>query len=242
MVDTLPGTIITLGDAAFPSGNTQEYRDCYDPTWGTQKARTWAALGNHDYDSGYATPAFTYWGNRTGPAPSGYFSMDLGSWHVIVLNDNAQYVPFAAGSAQETWLRADLAAHTNRCTMAVWHQPLFLSSTDSGFTSRFAAKILWDDLYAAGADVVLNGHQHDYERMVPMRPDGTVDTVTGIRQFNVGTGGDSQSMPTIINPNSAYLAVGYGVLHMTLRDSSYSWQFVPASGTTINDSGSGSCH
>jgi hypothetical protein len=242
LIDTLPGTILTAGDNAFPSGNTQEYMNCYDPTWGTQKARTWAALGNHDYDSGYATPALNYFGSHAGTNGLGYYSMDLGDWHIIVLNDNQQYVDFTAGTTQEQWLRADLAANSKTCTMAIWHQPLFLSSSTAGFTQRSVAKILWDDLYAAGADVVVNGHQHDYERMKPMRPDGSVDTVQGIRQFNVGTGGDSQAMPDVINPNSAALAVGYGVLRLTLRASDYDWQFVSAAGTTINDAGTGSCH
>jgi len=239
LVDTTEGTILTLGDNVFPSGNTEEYRDCYAPTWGTQKTRTWAALGNHDYDSTTAAAAFAYWGDRAGSSGTGYYSMDIGEWHVVVLNDN---VPNGSGSAEVQWLRDDLRSHPSHCTLALWHQPLFLSSQTAGFTRRPAMRPFWNALYAAGADVVVNGHQHDYERMDPMSPDGSPDSAQGIRQFNVGTGGDSQAMPTVIHPHSAYLATGYGVLRLRLRADGYDWDFLPAAGTSIIDAGSGTCH
>lgn len=240
LLDGLPGTIITAGDDAFPFGTAANYADCYDPTWGRHKARTWAALGNHDYDSSSTGQfAFDYFGDHAGPRGLGYYSMDLGSWHVIVLNDN---ISFTQNSTQEQWLRQDLAADTAHCTLAIWHQPLFLSSNTAGFTSRSLAKILWDDLYAANADVVVNGHQHDYERMAPMDPSGARDSTRGIRQFNSGVGGDSYIQPTVMHPNSETVGTAFGVLKLTLKSGSYDWQFVPVAGATYTDQGSGTCH
>ena len=162
---------------------------------------------------------------------------------MIVLNDNGAAVPFTAGSAQEQWLRADLAANARPCTIALWHVPLFLSSNTAGYTVNPSRKVLWDDLAAAGVDVVLNGHQHHYERMAPMNPDGTRNDATGIRQFNVGTGGDAVIMPTVtIHPNSEVRSTDYGVLHLTLRSTRYDWEFVPVAGQTFVDPGSGTCH
>jgi PKD repeat protein len=242
LLDAQPGFVVPLGDNAYPQGSAVAYADCYHPTWGRHKTRTYAVLGNHEYDLGSAESAFEYFGERIGPDPDGYYSFDVGAWHVVVLNDNRSYVPFSAGSAQEQWLRADLAATTKRCILAAWHQPYFLSSNSTGFTVRSSRKILWDILYAAGADVVLNGHQHHYERMAPMRPDGTRDDSTGIRQFNVGTGGESLALPTVaIHPNSEVRAAVYGVLRLSLRDNRYDWQFIPVPGSSFTDAGSGTC-
>ena len=243
LLDSLPGTIFTAGDNAFPEGSAANYADCYAPTWGRHKARTWATLGNHEYDQGNANAAFDYFGDHAGPRDRGYYSLNVGSWHIIVLNDNNTFVSFTAGSAQEQWLRADLAANAAaKCTLAIWHQPLFLSSTTAGFTARSLVKILWDDLYAAGADVVVNGHQHHYERMAPMRPDGTRDDSTGIRQFNSGMGGESYIQPTVIHPNSETIGTAFGVLQLTLRDGGYDWRFVAIRGSAYSDAGSGTCH
>src|ERR1043166_937280 len=166
LLDALPGSVFTAGDNAFPHGAAADYATCYQPTWGRHLARTYPALGNHDYDLGNADAAFAYFGGRL-PNP-GYYSFDLGTWHVIVLND---MLTFAAGSAQEQWLTADLAAHPVQCTMALWHHPRFFSSNTAGWTDEAAYRILWDDLYAAGADLVVNGHQYHYERLAPMAPD-----------------------------------------------------------------------
>jgi hypothetical protein len=240
LLDTMPGTIITAGDDAFPFGTAANYSQCYDAFWGRHKARTWASLGNHDYDSSSTGQfAFDYFGERAGPRGKGFYSMNLGAWHVIVLNDN---ISFTQNSEQETWLRADLAADTAKCTLAIWHQPLFLSSNTAGFTSRSLAKILWDDLYAANADVVVNGHQHDYERMAPMDPAGNRDDARGIRQFNSGVGGDSYIQPTVRHPNSETWGTDFGVLRLTLRDADYDWQFVHIAGASYTDQGSGTCH
>jgi calcineurin-like phosphoesterase family protein len=244
LLDRIPGTVATLGDNAMPYGRSMDYQNCYAPTWGRHLSRTWGVLGNHEYDSSAtADGAFDYFVDRAGPRGLGYYSFDIGAWHVIVLNDNGAAVPFAAGSAQEQWLRADLAANARPCTMALWHVPLFLSSNTAGYMVNPSRKILWDDLAAAGVDVVLNGHQHHYERMAPMNPDGTRNDATGIRQFNVGTGGDGVIMPTVtIHPNSEVRATDYGVLRLTLRPTRYDWEFVPVAGQSFVDPGSGTCH
>lgn len=242
ILDTIPGTVFTIGDNAYPNGRAIDYQNCYEPSWGRHKHRTWAVLGNHEYDTKTADPSFDYFGDRAGPRGLGYYSFDLGDWHIIVLNDNSSFVPFKAGSVQDRWLRNDLATNTKPCIMALWHQPLFMSSNDA-FIQRDSRKILWDRLYAAGADVVLSGHQHFYERMHPMRPDSTRDDATGIRAFIVGTGGESSALPTMnIHPNSVVRSAHFGVIKFTLRSGSYDWQFIPAKGYTFTDSGSAACH
>jgi hypothetical protein len=243
LLDGLPGFVFTGGDNAFPNGSAADYANCYDPTWGRHKARTWAVLGNHDYNLGNADGAFGYFGDRAGPSGKGYHSFDLGSWHVIVLNDNGNYVPFAAGSVQEQWLKDDLAANSKACTLALWHVSLFLSSNTDGYTVNPSRRILWNDLYAAGADLVVNGAQHHYERFAPMDPTGAGDASRGIREFNVGTGGESVELPTVaIHPNSEVRGSVFGVLSLTLRDTGYDWKFVPVAGESFTDSGSGTCH
>jgi hypothetical protein len=241
ILDTLPGTILTLGDNAFPDGTLTDYTECYDPSWGRHKSRTWATIGNHEYNTGNANGAWDYFGDRAGPRGLGYYSFNLGDWHVIVLNDNLPNEPYAVGSPQDQWLTSDLAEDQKRCTLAAWHAPAFLSSQTAGFTTR-NRRAMWDRLYAAGVDVVLNAQQHHYERMAPMKPDGSPDPVNGIRQFNVGTGGESIELPTVaIHPQSEVRAARYGVLKLTLDSTSYRWDFIPISGSPV-DSGSAQCH
>jgi Big-like domain-containing protein/invasin-like protein/calcineurin-like phosphoesterase family protein len=244
LIDGIAGTVFTAGDDAYPNGRAVDYQNCYDPTWGRFKARTWAVLGNHEYDSSAtAQPSFDYFGDRAGPAGLGYHSIDLGAWHIIFLNDNGQFVPFKSGSVQDQWLVADLAAHPNLCTLVIWHQPAFYSNKNpTGATSDPARKIFWDRLYAAGVDVVLNGHQHQYERFQPMTPDGTVDLDHGIREFIVATGGESTGQPQNIAPNSVVHVSTYGVTKFTLKDGGYDWQYIPIPGQTFTDAGSASCH
>src|SRR6266540_2944909 len=242
ILDTIPGTVVPLGDNAFPNGTLTDYQNCYGPTWGRHKARTYATLGNHEYDTGTANGAFDYFGDRAGPRGLGYYSFDLGAWHIIVLNSNGNFVPFSAGSAQDQWLQADLAANSKKCTLATWHQGRFFSSFDVGYTSSGPIKILWDRLYAAGADVVLNAQMHHYERFPPMTPSGAVDSTHGIKEFNVGTGGESVGMPTVIAPNSEVVAAAFGVLKLTLYADRYTWAFRPMEGETFTDAGSGTCH
>lgn len=241
LLDRIPGTVLALGDNTV-HGTAVDYASCYDPTWGRHKTRTYTLLGNHEYAPGNADATFDYFGDRAGPRGKGYYSFDLGAWHIVVLNDNATFVPFAAGSEQEQWLRQDLAANSKRCTLAMWHAPRFLSSSEAGFTERPTRKVLWDDLYAAGAELVLNAQEHHYERFPQLDPDGRPDPVRGMREFNVGTGGESTAMPTVINPNSEARSADFGVLKLTLRPDGYDWEFVPIAGASFTDSGSGTCH
>jgi hypothetical protein len=241
LLDNLPGTIFTAGDNAFPQGSATDYATCYDPSWGRFKSRTWATMGNHEYDQGNANDAFAYFGSRAGPAGLGYYSVDVGAWHIIVLNDNGGLANYGAGSAQMAWLRQDLASSTQRCTMAIWHQPLFFSSV-SGATQGSEREVLWDTLYAHGVDVVVNGHMHFYERLAPMDPSGARDDAAGIRQFNSGVGGASSVMPTTMHPLSQRVGTDFGVLELTLRSTSYDWRFIPVAGKTFTDTGTGSCH
>jgi hypothetical protein len=243
LLDAISGTVVALGDMVIPGGSDSAFVNCYGPNWGRHLDRTYAVLGNHEYDTGSADAAFNYFGERAGPRDLGYHSFDLGNWHVVVLNDNASYVPYAAGSTQDQWLQADLAANTKPCVVAMWHTPLFLSSNSQGYTVNPTRRTLWERLHAAGADLVLNGQQHHYERMAPMRPDGTVDEATGIRQFNVGTGGESAAMPTVaIHPSSEVRAIDYGVLQVTLGADGYEWRYRPIGGSSFTDTGSGTCH
>lgn len=240
LLDGMNGFVFTTGDNAFPGGAAADYANCYQPSWGRHLSRTIPALGNHEYDAGNASGAFGYFGSRLPNAPNGWYSADIGDWHVVVLNDN---LPISAGSPQEQWLRADLAANPRQCTIALWHQPRFFSSNSAGWTSRSASLAVWNALQAAGVDVVVNGHSYHYERMAPMRPDGTRDDAGGIRQFNAGTGGYALQMPTAaVHPNSEARAAVHGVLKLTLSAGSYSWEFVPVAGQGYSDSGSGACH
>ena len=237
------GVVVTLGDNAYPDGRAIDYANCYTPSWGRVLDRTYASIGNHEYDAGSATPTYDYFVSGVGPRDKGYYSFDVGDWHIVVLNDNASYVPFSAGSAQDLWLQADLAANTKMCTLAIFHQPMFFSSNTAGWTVRSSRKTLWNRLYAAGADIVLNGHQHHYERFAPQDPNGVRDDVRGIRQWVVGTGGESKGLPTVaIAANSEVLAAPFGILKLTLNADSYSWEFIPIAGETFTDSGTGTCH
>jgi len=243
LLDVTPGTVFTAGDNAFENGTAKEYADCYGPTWGRHKARTYAVLGNHDYGNGDANGAFDYFGDRVGPRGKGYYSYDVGAWHVIVLNDNASYIDFDPASDQGRWLADDLDTHRGRCTIAMWHVPLFLSSNSDGYIRNEGHKPLWDVLYNAGVDIVINGQQHHYERFAPMTPTGDLDEARGIREFNVGTGGESTELPTkAVHPHSEVRGAAFGVLKLTLKTDSYDWEFVPIQGATFRDSGSGSCH
>ena len=247
LLDAIPGTVFTTGDNVFQDGTDSEYVNCYAPTWGRHLARTRPTLGNHDYANGESDAAgsFNYFGDRLGPTRGlGYYSYDLGTWHIIVLNDKGDTQGDLRGidAAQTEWLTNDLNAHTNQCTLAMFHIALFISSKLEGWTVNPGHKPLWDLLYAKGVDVVVNGQQHNYERFTPMTPTGDVDATNGIREFNVGTGGDAVDTFTVIHPHSETRAAAFGVLKLTLKTGSYDWQFVPVAGETYTDSGSGSCH
>ncbi|MDP3909798.1 MAG: PKD domain-containing protein [Gemmatimonadales bacterium] len=240
LLSGLPGYAFTAGDNAFPNGTVENYQQCYEPSWGRFKDRTFPVLGNHEYDMGNADGFFDYWGERAGPRDLGYYSTDIGAWHVVVLNDN---IEIGAGSAQVQWLKADLAASTAQCTIALWHTPLFVSTNTPGYLTNGNRRALWDALFAAGADVVVNGQQHWYERFAPLTPGGERNDERGIRQFNVGTGGESVDMPTVeIHPHSEVRGSVYGILKLTLKAAGYDWAFLPVAGSTFTDSGSGACH
>ena len=239
LLDGISGTVFTAGDNVYPDGAATDFSACYAPSWGRHQARTRPAPGNHDYHTSGAAAYYAYYGTKAGEAGKGYYSYDLGEWHIVSLNSN---VSMSVGSAQETWLRADLAASGKQCTLAYWHHPRFSSGTTHGNTS--SAEPLWQALYAAGAEVVLAGHEHNYERFAPQTPSGAADPATGIREFVVGTGGaghyDDQGTP---QPNSeVFDGSTWGVLKLTLNPGGYSWTFVPVAGSAFTDSGTGSCH
>jgi len=243
LLDGIAGTVATLGDNAYDNGTTFEYTSCYGPTWGRYKARTKPSPGNHEYNTPNATGYYEYFGAAAGDPTRGYYSYDLGAWHIIVLNTTLGCSPIscAAGSAQEQWLRADLAAHSNVCTLAYWHHPRFNSGRSHGDNPTLSA--FWDALYAMGADVVLNGHEHVYERFAPQTPAAAADSASGIRQFTVGTGGRSHGAFATTKANSEVREGNtYGVLKLTLHATSYDWRFVPMAGATFTDTGTGSCH
>lgn len=247
IIDTIPGTVFTTGDNVFDAGTDSQYQNCYAPSWGRFLTRTRPALGNHEYAMGNANGSFNYFGTQLGPTRGlGYYSYDIDAWHVIVLNDKGQTDPNYPGidPAQEEWLRADLEAHkSQRCTIAMWHVPLFVSSNVPNWTVNPKHKPMWDILYAAGVDIALNGQQHNYERFMPMTPTGDVDTIAGIREFNVGTGGEAvEDFTVAIHPHSEVRAAVFGVLKLSLKANSYDWKFIPIAGSTFTDSGSGTCH
>ncbi len=236
-------TILTLGDTVYEAGTAQQFANCYAPTWGVYKDRTHPAVGNHEYLTRKAGPYYSYFGEAAGDPAKGYYSYDLGSWHVVVLNSNCNKIGGCDESSPEgEWLRADLAAHPAACTLAYWHHPLFGST--GNFTNNTDVRPLWRILYAAGADLVLNGHAHNYERMAPEDPNGAADPTRGIREFVVGTGGKShQRFGKDIAANSEVRNDDtFGVLKLTLHATGYDWQFIPAAGGSFTDSGSASCH
>ena len=185
LVDKMDGTVAVLGDNVYESGSLDEYLDCYDPSWGRHRWRTRPTVGNHEYATPRAAAYFAYFCGLAGDPYKGWYSYELGSWHVVVLNSNCTDISGCyAGSEQEQWLRKDLAEHPNKCTAAYFHHPRF-SSGEHGSSTRTAA--LFRALHEAGADVVLSGHEHDYERFAPLDPAGNLDEANGIRQFVVGT-------------------------------------------------------
>lgn len=238
LLDGIPGTVITLGDNVYDSASVADFENCYGPTWGRHKARTRPVPGNRDYLTEGAAGYFGYFGAAAGDPDKGYYSYDIGAWHIIALNSR---ISMRAGSAQERWLRADLAASKTMCTLAYFHDARFYSAGTDGVSS--AVKPIWDALYEAGAEVVLNSERRFYERFAPQAPDGEADPNWGIRQFIVGTGGWSSGSFGTVQPNSEVReGHTYGVLKLTLHDSSYDWDFVPVAGQTFSDSGSGKCH
>jgi acid phosphatase type 7 len=240
LLDAIAGTVFTAGDNAYEKGSATEYANCYGPTWGRHKSRTRPVPGNHEYETSGASGYYGYFGSRAGDPSKGYYSFDIGSWHVVMLNSNCSSVGgCGATSAQNRWLRSDLDAHANGCTIAVWHHPRFTStrSTPDGLTLP-----LWKTLYDEGAEIIINGHRHNYERFAPQAPDGTPSPY-GIREFVVGTGGISLvGFSGAMRNSQVRNSQTYGVLKLTLHASSYDFAFLPIAGQTFLDAGSGSCH
>jgi uncharacterized protein YjdB len=238
LLDNIAGTVFTAGDNAYSNGTASEFANCYDPSWGRHKARTRPAPGNHDYGTSGATGYYNYFGALAGPSGLGYYSYDLGAWHVVSLNSN---VSMSAGSAQETWLRADLAGSTKTCTIAYWHHPRFSSGSSHGSSTQSAG--VFQALYDLGADVVIVGHDHEYERFAPQTPNAVADPARGIREFVVGTGGAGLYSFATPLPNSEVRDnTSHGVIKLTLSDGAYAWQFIPVAGDSFTDSGTGTCH
>jgi acid phosphatase type 7 len=241
-----PTAVLPLGDNAYSNGTLAKYRQWYQPTWGRLDRISYPVPGNHEYitsaESVEASGYFAYFRARAGDVRKGWYSFDLGRWHFIALNGRCPPAGSCGpGSPQERWLRADLAAHAaNTCVLAYWHEPRF-SSGRHGNDKRYDA--FWDALYRAGAEIVLNSHDHDYERFAPQDPDGRVDPDRGIREFVVGTGGGSLRQFGAIQPNSEVrYNSSFGVLLLELRPNTYSWRFAPAAGGSFTDTGSDTCH
>jgi hypothetical protein len=236
-----PVVVLTLGDNQYENGSLAKYRRSYELTWGRLKDRTRPAPGNHEYRTPGAAGYFAYFGAAAGSRSAGWYSFDVGAWHLIALNSECAKVGGCGrGSRQERWLRADLAAHPTACTLAYWHKPRF-SSGLHGDDPTYTA--FWRALYEARADVVLVGHDHDYERFAPQRPDGRADPAGGIREFVVGTGGKTHYGFRTIRRNSQVRNTGtFGVLRLALRPSGYDWRFLPEPGKHFTDAGHASCH
>jgi hypothetical protein len=250
LVSMAPSAVLDLGDNQYYCGGYQAFVQSYNLSWGRVKSITHPSVGNHEYlisggtgcttANAGAAGYFQYFGAAAGSAGQGYYSFDIGTWHIIALNSNCENVGGCGStSAQYKWLQADLAAHTNLCTLAYWHIPLF----SSGGRATANSLPFWNLLYAANADLILNGHDHIYERFAPQTPTGALDPVRGIPEFIVGTGGSDHTSITTIAANSLVRnASTYGVLKLTLHAGSFNWRFVPEAGKTFTDSGTTACH
>ncbi|MBN2116662.1 MAG: DNRLRE domain-containing protein [Anaerolineales bacterium] len=232
LLDAIPGTVFTTGDNVYSSGTAEQFAECYDPTWGRHKDRTRPIPGNHDYRTSGAAGYFQYFNT----VPS-YYAYDLGSWRIYALNSE---IDVAEGSPQVTWLQSDLSANPRQCILAYWHQPRWSSGEHHGSDTKY--QTLWQIFYEAGAELVLNGHEHSYERFAPMNAAGGADPL-GMREFVIGTGGKNlYGFDTILPASEVRDNTSYGVLKLTLRPTGYDWEFVPAAGSTFTDRGSAECH
>ena len=244
LLATLDGTVFTLGDNAYENGSPREFRDCYGPTWGSAsiKDRTRPTAGNHDYQTRGAAGYFEYFGAAAGDPAEGWYAYDAGAWRIYVLNSNCGEIGGCqAGSAQERWLRDDLAANPRDCVAAMWHHPRFSSGAEHG--SDPVTTDLWQALQDAGAELVLAGHEHSYERFGPQTAAGEADEQHGLVEFVVGTGGRDLYAFGETQPNSVVRANDTsGVLRLTLAKDGYAFEFGPVAGSSFSDAGSGRCH
>jgi alkaline phosphatase len=239
LVASMRGTVLVLGDAAYEKGSATDFAACYGPSWGPLLERTWAAPGNHDHVTAGAAGYFDEFGDRAGPNGRGWYSFELGAWHVVSLDSECSVVGgCGSASPQGRWLSDDLAAHPAACLLAFWHRPRFSSGLHGSDPSVDG---LWRALAGAGADIVLNGHDHDYERFDPLAADGSPDP-SGIREFVVGTGGAGLRPFLRHAPSSAFRdATVHGVLALTLSATGYDWAFLKSPDGTTVDRGTGSC-
>ena len=235
--------VLALGDTQYECGGAVSYAASYNPTWGAVRSITHPVVGNHEYNtsggtdcSSGATGYFNYFGSAAGPAGKGYYSFDIGAWHLIALNSNCPKVACSTGSVQEQWLKNDLATQPNTCTLAYFHHPRF----SAGPTTVAKVKPFWDDLYAAHSDLILIGHKHNYQRLTKLDPSGN-SAASGIREIIVGTGGENHSLSGSLYPGTQFAdGAHFGILQLTLHATSYDWKFVSDTGAVI-DSGSDDC-
>ena len=238
LLDSIRGTVFIAGDVAYQTKrNPNPFVSCFDPAWGRHRARIHPALGNHDYGNDSAAAYFNYFGDRAGPRPGGYYSYELGRWHVVALNTN---IAIDDSSAQARWLRADLAASSGRCAIAYMHHPRFSSGPH---TEREALIPLWQILARSGVSIVVAGHDHIYERFAPLDADGAPDAASGVRQFVVGTGGARRyEIGTLLPGSEAHSSETFGLLKLTLLPDRYRWAFIPVDATAALDDGESPCH
>jgi hypothetical protein len=241
LADPRLSAFLALGDTQYEEGTLAAFTSSFDRSYGRFRPLIRPAVGNHEYLTDGAAGYFDYFGAAAGARGGGYYSFDLGRWHLIALNSNCGEVGgCSAGSPQERWLRADLAGHPAPCTLAFWHHPRFSSGSHG---DDDALEPIWRALREHGADVVLNGHDHDYERFAPQTPAGVRDDARGIREFISGTGGKNHTaIATLVANSEVRNGDTYGILELTLHEASYDWQFLPEPGKTFTDSGSGACH
>ncbi len=238
LLDNQPGTVFAAGDLAYEEGTAEQFLKCYDPAWGRHKSRTRPVPGNHEYNSPDAAPYFAYFGSVAGPSGLGYYRYSGAGWQIYALNSN---LGGSRGTAQMAWLRGEITGHPSRCSLAYFHHPRFSSGPHGLQAPVSSVRDMWNDLYSAGADIIISGHEHFYERFALQNADGAPDADSGIRQFIVGTGGASLSPALRRVANSEVLLTSFGVLKLTLEAQSYRWEFLSADGGAVLDSGSDRC-
>lgn len=232
LLDRIPGTVFVLGDNVYLDGTEDEFASCYHPTWGRHKDRTKPVPGNHEYFTAGAEGYFQYFED----IPS-YYAYDLGTWRVYALNSE---IDVSSTGEQVRWLQNDLAENPRQCVLAYWHKPVWSSRYEDGKDSSF--ETLWNIFHDAGAELIVNGHIHNYERFAEMDETGTAVS-PGLREIVVGTGGvNHDGYVTRLPTSEVRNASAYGVLKLTLRPGSYSWQFIPVAGESFTDSGTTDCH
>jgi hypothetical protein len=231
LVGSLEGELLLAGDLAYPQGSAANFRDCFNPSWGVLRPRWHPVPGNHEYDSPGAVPYFSYFGEAAGTDASGYYAFTAGEWLILMLNSNVAQVPASRGSAQYEFVRAQLQAQRTPCTLAVWHHPLFTSGPNG---ANPFMRDMWLLLETGRVEVIVNGHDHLYERFGRQTADGRADDVNGIRQFTVGTGGADLYNFVRVAGNSEAQHMRYGALKLTLRPAQVDWEFHAIDGSILD--------